>query len=234
MRDGIVERLRTFVFERKFHLFSDPLGFLDELLQNDSILYESFDRQFLFVRGVPFITADRHLTKAEITPSLLTSLSTSGAGDVVQCDRLANFTKSVVYSVPKVFLEEIGLYFSKAEILHGITGLICSQQPTGDTDVVLSARISAHWLEIAVMEGRSLLFVNQFQWTDPADILYYVSAVIDELDISVRKYVLCGSHSEENFRDRLASEFDIARESIELRQVPGKRLMDLSGLTTCV
>ena len=85
-----------------------------------------------------------------------------------------------------------------------------------------------------MINDRNVLLANKYKWADTADILYYIAAVIDQLGVSIGKYVLCGSHTNEGFKLRMTHEFDLSDEMIELREHPGKRLLDLSGLAACV
>jgi len=191
--------VRTYDFDRKYHLFDEPLGFLGEIMREERVLYNDYHSKTLFVRGVPFRVFEGHLPEAQLDPVLLDDVSTTGPNDVVMCDRLHDEDMSLVFAIPGYFRDEVALYFSKADIRHAMSGLICASGRENATGSHLTARISRHFLEVAVRDHNGLLFANHFQCTDHADILYFLAAVINELDSGINKYVLGGSH----FDDRL-------------------------------
>lgn len=231
---GEVVNVRTYGFDRKYHLFDEPLGFLAGIMREERILYRDYHSKTLLVRGVPFRLFEGHLAEEQLHPDLLDDVSPTGPNDVVMCDRLRNQDMSLVFAIPRGFRDEVGLYFSKADVRHAMSGLICASWRNDTVGSHLTAWISERLLELAVRDENGLLFANHFLWTDHADILYFLAAVLNELDSDIKHYVLGGSHCDDRLLSRLRNEFEISSDEIEVRNAPANRLTDLSALEVCV
>jgi hypothetical protein len=204
-------------------------------MKRDEILFEQFASKTLLVRGVPFYLSDKRLSDEHNSSSDIKSVHEVGPNDRLLHDQFRKMHSTLVYAIPDVFVQEVGYYFSKAQIRHSLTGLICSlYDRASGGDTYLAAHVSAGWLEVAVCRSGQVVFANHYRWTKTEDIIYFLAAVIDDHRLKVNHFVLSGSHCDGGVTGRIKDELHINDEAIDIRKAPATRLMDLSALSTCV
>src|SRR5690606_28405292 len=100
---------------------------------------------------------------------------------VILRDRLSDQT-SLAFVIPQALVQGIWTWFSGAQIGHIMAklGAFALKHLSPGT---LLVNASHELTEVVVVSDQELLFANHFRTGSPDDILYYVMAVLDELEI---------------------------------------------------
>jgi hypothetical protein len=95
-----------------------------------------------------------------------------------------------VYSLPDTTLADIKRIFPSAGIMHVATALIESialnfrNHIAGNT---LFLHVRDQEFDIIIFDGRQLVYYNSFRFMDPADLMYYVIFVMEQLSLNPEK-----------------------------------------------
>ena len=221
------------MFDRNFHLFSEPLGFLDSLMDQDRLLYEQFDQKVLFLQGLPFKLHRPGQMGEGVDSTSTKDVVTPGPNETLLVDNSGRFGTSLSFAVPTAFLDEVKLYFKKAHVKHSITGLLCSSVNAHDQAISCIVQVSAQWVEVAMFKGSTLIFANHYRWYDIADILYYLASVVEQVGPGNVYYVFYGSHCDSDVTAQIVNALALSDNAYEHLQAPKTRLMDLEALASC-
>ncbi|MBI4929987.1 MAG: DUF3822 family protein [Bacteroidetes bacterium] len=104
----------------------------------------------------------------------------------IHSDILRNLKARNLFSVSGKFESEIKSQFTNARIHHGFTafveGLLVHNK--NNTGKKVFANFYSSYFEIAILDGRNLLFSNSFQYKTSEDIAYYILFVYEQLHLN--------------------------------------------------
>ena len=101
-------------------------------------------------------------------------------------DTLQNLEAKNLFSISEYLQSAIHKYFPHAHILHNATSFlegILVQNKTNKTKKVF-ADFHSDYFEIAILDGRELLFSNAFSYKTSEDIAYYILFVYEQLKLN--------------------------------------------------
>ncbi len=133
------------------------------------------------VSNVPFVMIPDSLYSPEHKATYLTSTSRSLHATSVQTDEVHSLRQTSVYEFPLFLLQ----YFSvqQSTYCHWTTAFLGTVAQVSTTDRSIYAIISGHTLTIAVIKGAELDFVNEFNFHNAIDVLYYILLVYNTLEL---------------------------------------------------
>jgi Protein of unknown function (DUF3822) len=177
-------RAKSFVFDKRYPGFKKPLGYLSEVLRQDSLLFDEFKQKVIAVRGVPFAAVTMDELERGNIESLLANQTETGPNDTVQTDIVAGTDHALIFAIPDVLAAEIQMYYSNARVRHSLSSLLChalSVAESGQTKI--HANMTHRWLEVVIVENKKLQYINHLRWYDQNDIVYYIAALLENLQL---------------------------------------------------
>ncbi len=116
--------------------------------------------------------------------------------EIILSGKLHNLEAKNIFTVSKKLVADIRALFPKAEFLHSATpfieGLLVRNK--NRTEKKVFANFYPDYFEVAIPEGRELLFSNAFRYKTPEDIAYYILFLYEQLhlDPETTELVLSG------------------------------------------
>jgi hypothetical protein len=159
-----------------------PLAYMPELMEFDETLFSDFTRTTIAVRGLPFRLVPASDYRPDRVHAMLSHVTMPGKLDHVRSEHISRIGHHLLTAYPQKLEEEIVQYFGNARIRHSMTCLL--QTSEGADKVVMELAIAATSFELAVIEAAEVRFANAFAWHAESDILYYICAVMDDLNLS--------------------------------------------------
>ena len=205
-------------------------------MRTEELLYEDFRVARFALRGTPFVSCNAATLHHANRRTLLRQTTHLAPTDEVCVDEIPGTDIRIIYAVTQAFREELALYFESATVCHAVSPLIWSALTRSRRDRwQMHVVANRGWLEIVVVADHSLKFANHFPWHAPEDILYYTTAILQELHLDASKLDLavCGAASPDlaTFLQRhLLPEMKSADSS---HDVVEERLFDLLSVARC-
>jgi hypothetical protein len=108
------------------------------------------------------------------------------ADDAVLVDDIKNLDAKNIYAFPLALKSKLTALFANIEFRHSSSVLLESMlaQSKNQTVKKVALHIHATHLEVAVMEGKGLLFYNTFNYQTPEDFIYYLLFVYEQLQMN--------------------------------------------------
>ncbi len=110
--------------------------------------------------------------------------------DVVRYDQLPNLEAVNVYGMPQTILLLLEKYFPGASINHASSALIENlliNNKNRDESNVIFVNVKTNDFDIAVLDGKKLLFFNSFSYRTKEDFAYYLIYVVEQLGMNPEK-----------------------------------------------
>ena len=110
--------------------------------------------------------------------------------DIVRHDRLPNLDAVNIYSIPQRILSLLEKYFPGACVNHASSALIENlviSNKNRDESKMIFVNVKKNDFDIAVFDGRKLLFFNSFPYQTKEDFAYYLIYVIEQLGMNPEK-----------------------------------------------
>lgn len=106
--------------------------------------------------------------------------------DAVLVDDIKNLDAKNIYAFPLVLQSKLTALFSNIVFRHCSSVLIESMlaQSKNQTAKKVAVHIYATHFEVAVIEGKGLLFYNTFNYQTPEDFIYYLLFVYEQLQMN--------------------------------------------------
>jgi hypothetical protein len=177
--------VRGYHYNKKYHFFDRPLGYLEKLASEDEFLYADFEKVHIAVRGSAFTAIHPHEVNGININAKLRKVTDVGENDKVFSSRVDD-DLVLAFSIPTVFEKEAHAWFSDATFGHIIAPLIrCFLDYSREVEShVLLINSSTGMAEIIVCEQGKLLYANHFRITTSEDILYFALAAIQNLKLN--------------------------------------------------
>ncbi|RLD18655.1 MAG: hypothetical protein DRI69_09920 [Bacteroidetes bacterium] len=227
-------RTRAVVFDKRYPSFTKPLAYLSEVLADDHLLFDEFHKKTLAVRGVPFVSVPQDQLIHGNAKSLLVSQAEVGPNDTIHSDVVKGTEYALLFAIPELLNAEIQMFYKDARIRHSLSSLLCHALSGPDAHgTLVHANISHRWLEIVIVEGKALKYINQMRWHDQNDVVYYIAALLENLNIDNNPgFEFSGSAYLPELHDHLVEYL-----SIDEKQIAGgdhARVLDLRMIGSCV
>lgn len=104
----------------------------------------------------------------------------------IHSDILRNLKARNLFSISRKFESEIRNYFPQVHFIHSFTpfleGLYIQNKNNAEKKVF--ANFHSDFFEVAILEGRNLLFSNAFCFKTPEEIAYYLLFVYEQLHLN--------------------------------------------------
>jgi hypothetical protein len=178
--------VKGFRADKKYHLFDKPLGYLDRLIADDTLLCADFSTVRIAIRGVPFVVMQYDLPGQQFAESQLSGITDIGPSDTILLDE-TEVGIQIAFVVPQPFLDEASSWFSGASFQHIMTTLVswCIEYSSTTTDPVLLVNAGDEIVEIVLCAAGRMYFANHYRITAAEDILYYVLAILEDQETPV-------------------------------------------------
>lgn len=228
--------VKGFHTHKQYHFFDRPLGYLEDLVARDTLLCADFSSVKIALRGVPFIlmpSSDFNIPNAS---GLLSEVTDISPADMVLKESV-NEEIALVFAIPEIMVQSAWSWFSGAQIGHAMASMIKFALTKAAFSGVL-INTSEELAEIVITIAGALRFANHYRISAPQDVLYYVSAILEELEtdresISVR---CCGQETAEVTRIMRSGFADceaITFPDIPADDFPGIESTDLMSVLRC-
>lgn len=184
---------RCIALDEKYPYFQKPVGYLPGILDTNEPLFLEFSEVKLAFRGLPFFCTPDAESSVPEAESLAT-VTDIAHGDEIFVDRVGAMHMRLAYALPAAVVNEVRLYFANAELMHVLSSHLYAGGvllPAGK--VTLYVILDKDRFELVAVSGRDLLFINHFKWTEAADILYYIVAVMQEVDVGAGRLAVVGA-----------------------------------------
>jgi hypothetical protein len=169
-------------------------------------------------------------------------------GEYTRYDRMEQLEMVNVYAVPNELVETISGMFPGSGLFHHSTALIKSiwmnyKNRINGRKLFIHVRESA--FDLLVFEGKQLEYYNAFHFKAPADIIYYVIFVMEQLDLNPEEtgVILMGMIDRESPAYELlyryirniefAERNEILKYSYGFNEIPGHQHYLLLNLRLC-
>jgi hypothetical protein len=185
--------VKGFLADSRYHFFDKPVDYLGDLIAEDPLLCAGFKDVYIAVRGVPFVVLEEAGVATDMAAGRLKGVTDLGHADRLFIDQ-AGGGLAIAYALPEMFLIEAQNWYSNVAVRHIMTSLVTTElEQSAYTDrKVVRVNITTDLAEIVCTRNGSLLFVNHYRVGGPEDTLYYVLAVLRQLDIAVdQAHVYC-------------------------------------------
>ena len=221
---------RVMTFDKKYPGFRKPLGYLPEVIREDSILFQPFTHQTIAVRGIPFVIVEHVEGDGR---GQLSQVAPVGPNDALIRERLPHDWGVLISSVPVALVEEVSYYFMNASLRHAIGGLIRhASDHASHAGCRIAVNLCCSWFEVIVTDGDDLRLANHYKWSDISDVLYYLSAIQENYRLHHPEYRFTGALATDQHLEYLEHHLSLAKGSGILGDQD--RLMDLMTLAECV
>lgn len=197
-------------FESKYPLFHEPLAFLKKTFRESPILFRQFAEVRLALDGVPFSVVPANQAEARSSKELSAEYFAVSTNDSVGHDIVNAAGLHVIYAIPKVFMEELKLYFGNVNVIHKLSALMdfVAHEMTSANCVVVHA--NAQITTIVIKKDGKVLTGNQYPLHGEHDTLYYLTALLQHYDIDTAEFEV--NVADENggklLRDQLMTKFN--------------------------
>jgi len=126
------------------------------------------------------------LFDAENKESLLGFNHEVKKGEEIISNTLHNLEAKNLFTVSKIFVSEIRKHFQNANFIHSSTSFIegLLVQNKNNQGKKVFANFYSDYLEVAILDGRELLFSNAFKYKTSEDIAYYILFVYEQLRLN--------------------------------------------------
>jgi hypothetical protein len=124
--------------------------------------------------------------------SLLRFTHTLGMGDKIHSDTLHNLDAKNLFVVSPGIESQVRKHFTHARLMHSATsfneGLLIQNKNSSGKKVF--ADFLSSYFEIALLNGRELVFNNAFKYNSPEDMAYYLLFVYEQLRLNTEEVPL--------------------------------------------
>ena len=233
--DAQLFRAKTFSFDKHYPGFSNPLGYLSEVFREDHLLFHEFQTKTIAIRGVPFVSIVQDQLIHENWKSFLADQTDLGPNDTIHTDLVGGTGYALIFAIPELLNAEIQMYYKDARIRHSLSGLLChALSRSNEHQSIIHANISHRWLEIVIVENNNLKFINQMRWYDLNDVVYYIAAVLENLQIDHKTaFEFSGSAYHTEMQDHLINYLSIDQQQIVNTDDIHLRALDLRTIGSC-
>ena len=233
--DHVHLRTKIFVFDKRYPGFSKPLGYLSDVLRKDHLLFEDFHKKTIAIRGVPFVSVSQEQLSHGSPRSFLADQADIGPNDIIHSDAVDGTEHTLLFTIPELLNAELQMYYKNARIRHSLSSLLCHAfSGSNDHSYAIHANISHRWLEIVIMENNKLRYINQMRWYDQNDVIYYIAALIENLDIKDNpSFEFSGSAYQSEMHDHLADYLSIEAHRLIKSNADHANILDLRTLGSC-
>ena len=220
---------RVLAFDTKYPGFSKPLGYLPEVIREDTLLFEPFVNKCIALRGIPFRRVDHVSGNGRAQLATTTAL---GPNDAIIRERLPGQWGTLLSSIPTMMVEELKYYFMNASIRHAISGLILhAAKNARQKGEHVFVNLGCTWFEVVIVRDGSLAFANHFKWQEVDDVLYYLLAISEAFEFEMTSLQFTGAKAT---TDNVEYLYDVLTAEHERQPTShSQRLLDLISLAEC-
>lgn len=182
---------KGFYADRKYLFFDKPLGYLNQLVSDDALLYEDFAQVSVAVRGVPFVALRPGEASQALIETRLQEVTDISKQDEIYSD-ITDEGIVVAFALPQAFARETHGWFSDATISHVMSSLMmCTiKHSRAMAEPVMLVNTSHTFCELIFCNQGQLVFANHYRVTGPEDVMYYVLAILQNLQMTGAEVVV--------------------------------------------
>ncbi len=177
--------LETHFQDSPLALFQDPFDFLADLMAKNPLLFESFDQKCIGLLGVPYMVVPLVQFRQRAAARMLGGMTHLAAKDSVHVQELPGLGAVCIFAIPIAFKHEVEMYFDAPVYQHVMGGLLnwfgsySSEFQAGENRIHVHG-IGQYACIIGVQDGK-VVFHNQFRCVEVPDLIYFISAVLEDL-----------------------------------------------------
>lgn len=144
------------------------------------------------INNLKFCLVPKSIFDPEKAATFLHFVTEKEAERVIRYDWLADIDAYLVYSINKEKLNTINSLWPNNKVFHAFSGLIESQaiHSIRQDQKCCYINIANNTFTITVLEGRSLIFFNGYQFQNEADIVYYTLFSLEQIGLLPHKLKL--------------------------------------------
>ena len=158
-------------------------GELEHIFKNEPILHKNFKKVKAVYQDLRVLLAPGVIANEPDCAELFYLMFDKKADEKVHANRVAKGEVSVLFSFPKVLSEMISDNFSNAEFFASILPLLNFGLNSLSYQPVLYVNRIRNIIQIALIDGQKVVFMNQFFAKTDSDCLYYTLYVAKQLNL---------------------------------------------------
>ena len=185
-RSNALVHLETYFPDMPLALFEDPLDFLSDLMAGNPLLFEAFDQKCFGVVGVPYLVVTDGQLERNTPVRLLGAMTHLAAKDAVQVQQIPSLGAVCIFAIPASLGHELEMYFDSPVYQHVMGSLLEWFARHDAVHPSEEKRIHLHCIGpfafIIGLEREKVVFHNQFRCAEIPDLIYFTSAVLEDLE----------------------------------------------------
>ena len=230
--------VKSFAYAKRERPYLDPLREFRGILKKTPQLFRSFHKVVVGFRGTPCMIMPTHAGNVHQVEDRLRQNAHVGPGDRISIDRMPAHNLQVAYALPVAFEDELRLYFNEVKLRHSASWLLSYlMADVSRSEIRLGITVSpGGQLELAIVNATDRPFYNQYRWATAQDLGYFVSAVLQSLNVDPQAVypVIAGALLPEELVERVIDTLRIPHERLEIIAGDAFRMADLKMLESCV
>ncbi len=233
--DNLHYRAKSIVFDKQYQSFTKPLGYLSEVLRDDHLLFNEFQSKVIGVRGVPFVKVAQDQLLDKSPENILAEHTDIGPNDIILTDKMNKTDQVLLFAIPEMLNAEIQMFYKNARVKHSLSSLLCHALSKAGTDhSTIHVNITHRWLEIVIMVGNDVKYVNHMRWYSRNDVVYYIAALLENIQLSGEMaFEFSGSAYQAQMHEHLIDFLSIEDHQIVQTSFGDANVLDLRTIGLC-
>lgn len=172
---------------RDYQLTDNPeLAEYAEIVAQDVHLQSAYRKTRLAAMSPHFTLVPTRLYNAAEKRTYLQEVYNLAYEKDVQADEIPTAQVQLVYAVPQSITAIVQRQLFGGQLYHAVTAFLTGLLHRVGAPVSPALYVQVHpgWLVAALLEGKSLLFVNTFHYQNTKDFLYFVLLILDQYKLA--------------------------------------------------
>lgn len=167
--------------------FSNGQNELNDTIAQDEYLQAAYQKIKIAALSPYFTLVPERLYNPSEKRTYLQEIAPLSYDKDIRVDELRAVQARTVYALPQALTSTLQKQLAGGQLYHAVSAFLAGLMlltPSTTSTPTLYFQVYPGWLIAAILEGKSLLFVNSFNYQNAKDFLYYALLVLDQYKLS--------------------------------------------------